>query len=149
MIEDLEPLKQNMDTEEIHNEILENNETLQPEPEPEPVKAKLRVKKPRTQAQKDALAKGRAKLQEKRESNKQMKTVEKKKVNRKKLVEKYDMDEYINEQVEKKLLARLTHKPKAEKEEVKEVKHEVKEVKPEPKPQENPKDLFFSRFFPK
>ena len=149
MSEDLEPLKQNMDTEEIHNEILENNETLQPEPEPEPVKAKLRVKKPRTQAQKDALAKGRAKLQEKRQTNKQMKTVEKKKVNRKKLVEKYDMDEYINEQVEKKLLARLTQKPKEEVKEVKEVKEEIQPVKSISQPEPQPKDLFFSRFFPK
>jgi hypothetical protein len=146
MSEDLQNLKHNMDTEEIHSEILENNETPQPEPEPEPVKAKLRVKKPRTQAQKDALAKGRAKLHEKRQTNKQMKTVETKQVNRKKLVEKYDMDEYINEQVEKKLLARLTQKPK---EEVKEVKEEIQPVKSISQPEPQPKDLFFSRFFPK
>ena len=138
------------DNEEIQNVIIEEPEPLpiQKETIEEEPKAKLRVKKPRTQAQKDALAKGRAKLQEKRESNKQMKTVEKKKVNRKKLVEKYDMDEYINEQVEKKLKEKQKVISKQPKDIMKNIESVI-ENKPEPKPQENPKDLFFSRFFPK
>ena len=71
--------------------------------EEEKPKSKLRVKKPRTEAQKQALEKARMKRKEKLEEQKKLKTTEKKETKRKKLVEEYDMDEYINQKVEEKL----------------------------------------------